>query len=323
MTRREARHAAGPRAAGAHLQDLEHPRLQHARLRAARSRFGLLGSGKNSRLYKRLVYTDQIATSVSAGVGPFEIGSQLQVTATVKPGGDPQAVEKALDEEMAKFLREGPDGRGARAHHDRPAYASFVRGIERIDGSGGKSYILAQSQVFGGSPDFYKTYLKWVQRRHAEGRAGRCEAVAVRWRVRRERGADAGIQGGLHRRGSQQAARHRHAAGSESAAAAADDAVERPEGGARRASQRAGRGPHADRGCGICGGQPRHRRALRGSPSTCSTRARRSAIRCRLPSARSCSARGWVRAPRSTPPTSASTRSPRRWRIRWSCSATC
>jgi zinc protease len=48
----------------------------------------VLASGKNSRLYKRLVYTDQIATSVSAGVGPFEIGSQFQVIVTVKPGRD-------------------------------------------------------------------------------------------------------------------------------------------------------------------------------------------------------------------------------------------
>ena len=39
----------------------------------------VLATGKNSRLYKRLVYTDQIATSVSASVGPFEIGSQFQL----------------------------------------------------------------------------------------------------------------------------------------------------------------------------------------------------------------------------------------------------
>jgi zinc protease len=122
----------------------------------------LLGSGKNSRFYKRLVYKDQIATAVSVGVGPFEIGSQLQITATVKPGGDMRAVEKALDEELAEFLRTGPTA----AELDRvkvAGYAGFVRGLERIDGSGGKSYILAESQVFGGSPDFYRTRLKWAQ----------------------------------------------------------------------------------------------------------------------------------------------------------------
>src|SRR5690606_27817879 len=51
----------------------------------------LLGSGKHSRLYTRLVYNDQIATSVRVGICPFEIGSHLHVVATVKPGGDPKA----------------------------------------------------------------------------------------------------------------------------------------------------------------------------------------------------------------------------------------
>jgi zinc protease len=121
----------------------------------------VLANGKNSRLYKRLVYTDQIATAVQAGVGPFEIGSQLQVIATVKPGGDAKAVEQALDEEMARFLAKGPTA----AELDRvrtAGYAGFVRMLERIDGSSGKSYLLAQSEVYGGSPDFYKTYLGWV-----------------------------------------------------------------------------------------------------------------------------------------------------------------
>ncbi|MES1263194.1 MAG: insulinase family protein, partial [Peristeroidobacter soli] len=63
---------------------------------------------------------------------------------------------------MAEFLSKGPTA----VELERvktAAYASFVRGLERIDGAGGKSYILAESQVFGGSPDFYKTRLKWAQ----------------------------------------------------------------------------------------------------------------------------------------------------------------
>jgi zinc protease len=121
----------------------------------------VLAGGKNSRLYRRLVYTDRTATAVSAFVGPFEIGSQLQVFVTVKPGEDPAKVEKVLDEELANYLATGP----TRAELDRirtSNYAAYARGIERIDGFGGKSYILAESQVYGGSPDFYKTRLDWV-----------------------------------------------------------------------------------------------------------------------------------------------------------------
>lgn len=122
----------------------------------------VLASGKNSRLYKRLVYTDQIATSVSAGVGPFEIGSQFQVIVTVKPGGDPAAVEKALDEEMARFLDKGPT-KEELERIKTADYASFIRAVERIDGSSGKAAILGESMLYGGSPDFYKTSLGWLR----------------------------------------------------------------------------------------------------------------------------------------------------------------
>jgi zinc protease len=48
----------------------------------------VLVSSKSSRLYKRLVYDDQIATSVSASVDPNEISGQLQIVATARPGQD-------------------------------------------------------------------------------------------------------------------------------------------------------------------------------------------------------------------------------------------
>ncbi|HTU64849.1 MAG TPA: pitrilysin family protein [Steroidobacteraceae bacterium] len=136
----------------------------------------LLGGGKNSRLYKRLVYTDRTATAVSAYVGPFEIASQIQVVVTVKPGEDPAKVEAALDEEIATFLAKGPTP----AELDRirtTNFANFARGIERIDGFGGKSSILAESLVFAGSPDFYKTRLGWV----ANARVADVQAAAKRW----------------------------------------------------------------------------------------------------------------------------------------------
>src|SRR5262249_46030032 len=119
----------------------------------------LLTTGKNSSLYKRLVYTDQTATSVSASVGPFEIGSPFQLTVTVKPGGDPAVVERALDQEVARFLQTGPS-LPELERIKTSSYASFVRAVERIDGSSGKAAILGESQLYGGSPDFYKTSLR-------------------------------------------------------------------------------------------------------------------------------------------------------------------
>ncbi len=115
----------------------------------------VLASGKTSRLYKRLVYDEQIATDVVAAIGPNEIGGNFFIWATARPGDDLSQVEKALDQELARFLRTGPTP-AELARVKTQHRAAFIRGIERIGGFGGKSDILAQSEVLGGSPDAYK-----------------------------------------------------------------------------------------------------------------------------------------------------------------------
>ena len=111
----------------------------------------VLASGKSSRLYKRLVYDDQIATDVAAFQGASEIGSNFIVQATARPGGDLAAVEKAVDEEMARFLRDGPTAEEIeRAKTER--LAGFVRGVERIGGFGGKSDVLARARCGAAAP---------------------------------------------------------------------------------------------------------------------------------------------------------------------------
>jgi zinc protease len=122
----------------------------------------VLTSGKSSRLFKRLVYDDQIATSVQAFVDRREIAGLFMIMATAKPGGDLAKVEKAVDEELARFLKDGPTAEELkRAKTER--LAGFVRGVERIGGFGGKSDVLAMSQVFSGTPDTWKTYLGRIE----------------------------------------------------------------------------------------------------------------------------------------------------------------
>jgi zinc protease len=135
-----------------------------------------LSQGKSSRFYKRLVYEDQIATDAAAFVDLREIGSQFRVQATVRAGQSLAQVEKELDEELARFLKNGPapeELQRIKAQHE----ANFLRGIERIGGFGGKSDRLAINQVFRGSPDAYKISLKRVREATAED----LKAAANRW----------------------------------------------------------------------------------------------------------------------------------------------
>jgi len=136
----------------------------------------VLAQGKTSRFYKRLVYDDQIATDAFAFVFQQEIGSQFRVQATARPGQDLAVVEKELDEEFARFLKDGPTAEELQRAKAQFA-ANFVRGIERIGGFGGKSDRLAQNQVYLGNPDAYKATLKRVQ----EATADDLKAAANRW----------------------------------------------------------------------------------------------------------------------------------------------
>ncbi len=136
----------------------------------------VLAAGKSSRLFKRLVYEDQIATSASAYIRAQEIAGQVVMQGTAQPGGDLAAVEAALDEELAKFLRDGPTedelSRAKMAHKAR-----FIRGVERIGGFGGKSDILARNEVYVGEPSHYKKTLAWAE----ESRAEDIRAVAAKY----------------------------------------------------------------------------------------------------------------------------------------------
>ncbi|MEY4762225.1 MAG: hypothetical protein RLZZ200_2081 [Pseudomonadota bacterium] len=136
----------------------------------------VLGGGKNSRLYKRLVYRDQTATAVSASVEGFELGGQFTISADVKSGIEPAVVEKAMDEELARLLREGPGAKELEMQKVS-GYAGFVRAAERIDGFAGKSKILAEGAVYAGSADHYRQELAWLR----DATAAEVQSAARDW----------------------------------------------------------------------------------------------------------------------------------------------
>ena len=136
----------------------------------------VLAAGKTSRLYKRLVYDEQIATDVAAYVDLREIGGQLVIRATAKPSGDLARVERAIDEELARFIKSGPTASELRRVKTQ-SRASFIRGIERIGGFGGKSDVLAVNEVYAGSADHYQV----TRQRIAAATAANLQSAAARW----------------------------------------------------------------------------------------------------------------------------------------------
>jgi zinc protease len=121
----------------------------------------VLSSGKTSRLYKKLVYEDQTASSAYAFIDPMEIAGNLYMETMVKPEESAEKVEETMNAVLKEFLDKGP----TQDELDRVRsnyFSNFLKGIERIGGFGGKSDILATNEVYGGSPDYYKKTLKYV-----------------------------------------------------------------------------------------------------------------------------------------------------------------
>jgi len=122
----------------------------------------ILSNGKTSRMYQRLVYEDQTATAVDAEPIFFEIAGFVGVDATAQPGGDLGAIEAAIDEEMARFLEDGP----TQEEVDRAVTgirAELIRGLEEIGGFGGKAQLLARNATYAGDASFYKTSMRRME----------------------------------------------------------------------------------------------------------------------------------------------------------------
>ncbi|HUI41865.1 MAG TPA: insulinase family protein, partial [Terriglobia bacterium] len=135
-----------------------------------------LGQGKTSRLYKRLIYDDQIASDVSVQNDAREIGGQFAIQVTARPGHTVSELEKGIDEELARFLKDGPTPTELERVRTQ-ALAIFLRGIERIGGFGGSSDRLAEYAVYTGDPGGYQATLQRIHQATAED----LRSAAGRW----------------------------------------------------------------------------------------------------------------------------------------------
>jgi zinc protease len=122
----------------------------------------LLANGKTSRLYRRLVFEERIATDVSASQNSREMAGYAQVTATAAPGHTLGELERAILEEIARLALEGPTE--AEIERGRvQAESQFVFRLQTIGGFGGKSDQLNAYNVFMGDPAYFDRDLERYQ----------------------------------------------------------------------------------------------------------------------------------------------------------------
>jgi zinc protease len=114
----------------------------------------ILANGKTSRLYKRLVFDQRIATDVAAAQNSREVGGFVQVAATAAPGHSLEDIDKVISDEVARLALEGPtDDEIERGRVQ--AEAQFIFRLQTVGGFGGKSDQLNAYNVFLDDPAFF------------------------------------------------------------------------------------------------------------------------------------------------------------------------
>jgi zinc protease len=111
----------------------------------------LLGDGKSSRLYKRLVYDEKIAQDVEASFSGETLAGTFEIVATAKPGVDPKKLIKEISEEVAKLSSTTPEAKEVeRAQNSYEA--SF---LDRLENTLARAIQLAEYDVFANDPDYF------------------------------------------------------------------------------------------------------------------------------------------------------------------------
>src|SRR6188474_735324 len=133
----------------------------------------VLAGGKNSRLYKRLVYDMQAAQNVIAYQSSNGLGSMFRIEVTARPGHTAAEMQKAIDEELEKLRTSPPELREVQRAINQ-VEAAFYRRMERVSSKADQlnAYLFA-----GKSPDWFAQDLA----RYTSLTPGDAQAALVQW----------------------------------------------------------------------------------------------------------------------------------------------
>jgi len=133
----------------------------------------LLGGGKTSRLYRRLVMKDRLATAVWVDHGAYLLGGELHVHAIAREGASPDQLLTAIREEVAA-IRDRDVGAAELERARRTLEAQLLTSLENL---ATRASALAQWAAYTGDPDHLAEELA----RRAAVTPASLRATAARW----------------------------------------------------------------------------------------------------------------------------------------------
>lgn len=119
----------------------------------------LLAGGKNSRLYKRLVYEQQLAQDVAAYQFSSRLASEFLIVATARQGHSLTELEKIIQEEVDRIRTQEADSREVQRTVNQ-VEAQFLENLENVGGFSGKADLLNRYFYLTGIPDYFNEDLQ-------------------------------------------------------------------------------------------------------------------------------------------------------------------
>jgi len=133
----------------------------------------ILGGGASSRLNTRLVLNDQISNNAFSSYSGMQIAGVFYIVADVKSSGDRARVERAIDEEVKRFLRDGPSE--AEVKREQTTERIWIEG--NLESMAQRADSLNTCAMFYGDPDCNPALLRKVMTATPES----LRDVARRW----------------------------------------------------------------------------------------------------------------------------------------------
>ena len=122
----------------------------------------ILGGGKSSRLYRKLVYEKQIAQSVDCSDFNLKLRSVFSCNVTARPGITAEQLQSAMDEELDTLRTKGPTQAeldGAR----NQTLTTLVSGLQSLGGFGGVADTMDYYNYYTGDPGYLPKDVKRYQ----------------------------------------------------------------------------------------------------------------------------------------------------------------
>jgi predicted Zn-dependent peptidase len=126
----------------------------------------ILGGGKATRLYQRLVVQTKLAADVSASLESNQLASIASLSATVATGKSSAAVEHELDTVLEQLEKNGPSA-AELARAKRRILVGALSSLELLNGPGGESGragLLQRFDQYTGDPGYLPKWLSQIER---------------------------------------------------------------------------------------------------------------------------------------------------------------